>query len=518
MTAHADPDNYDAIPFDSMPFRATSPDNLAAIATLHGLDPPAVPTCRVLELGTASGGNLLPLAASFPQAQFVGVDLSARRIEVGQATLAAAGLTNVELIAASVLDLGEDLGPFDYVIAHGIYSWVPPAVQQQILDLVQRLLTPCGVACISYNTYPGWHLRGILRDLANYHTRRIAEPRHRLEETRAFLDFFVRSLPDPSTPFAQMIEDEVEQLRDGRDTYVFHEHLERFNEPLYFHQFAARAAGAGLQYVAEARFDDRLDDFPEEVRTTLASLSANVIELEQYVDFLVRRTFRETVLAHSAAPVCHPVDLTRCQQLHFSALVHISESPPPANSPDVTEFVISEGVTLTTNDPLAKAALEALAEVAPRSLAFDELRRMVLVRLGAVEGVELRLGELLLRCVRAKAVMVQGTPLPAVRTAGARPRATALARHQARQGERIVTLHHLVADLTPFERTLLMFADGAHDRKGLIEEMSARVAGGSLQLQHDGLPVEGANAITAVVEEALDPALERIARQALLLG
>lgn len=518
MASHEDPDSYDEIPYDSKPFRATAPDNLAAVATLHGLDPPAVQTCRVLELGCAMGGNLLPLAAAFPEARFVGVDLSAGQIDVGQATIAATGLTNVELLAASILDLGQDLGPFDYVISHGVYSWVPPEVQQKIFELCRTLLVPQGVACISYNTYPGWHFRGIVRDLARYHTRRIEEPRRRLDEARAFLDFFARALPDPSTPFAQMIEGEIDILREGRDTYVFHEHLETFNEPVYFHQFAARAAEHRLRYIAEARFDERLDDLPEEVRATLAQLSGDVIELEQYVDFLMRRTFRETVLAHSAAPVRHPADVERCQRLHFSGLVRMPGDEIDAASPEVAEFVLAEGVTLTTNDPLAKGVLSVLAASAPGSLPFDELRSRVAQRIGEVEHLSARMGELLLRCVRAKAVMIHGAALPCARVAGAKPLATPLARHQAATGERIVTLHHLAADLSPIEQTLLALLDGTRDRNSLLRDTVAMIERGELQLQSEGRPLEDRALIERVVGESLEPALARIAGQALLLA
>ncbi|MBX3413387.1 MAG: methyltransferase regulatory domain-containing protein [Pirellulales bacterium] len=518
MSSHADPDSYDEIPYDSKPFRAMSPDNLAAVAALHGLDPPEVRTCRVLELGCASGGNLLPLAAAFPDARFVGLDLSARQIEMGQATLGAAGLANVELRAASILDLNATLGSFDYIVAHGVYSWVPPAVQQKMFELCRTLLAPQGVACLSYNTYPGWHFRGIIRDLARYHTRRITEPRRRLDEARAFLDFFARSMPDPSTPFAQMVEGEIDLLREAHDAYVFHEHLETFNEPLYFHEFAGRAAEHRLRYVAEARFDERVDDLPEEVRATLAQLSADVIELEQYVDFLLRRTFRETVLAHAAVPVRHPADPERCAKLHFSALVRASHVPVEAASTGIAEFVLAEGVTLSTNDPLAKAALIALVAAAPCSLSFEALGAQVVDQLGEVEQLSPRLGELLLRCIRAKAVMFHGTPFECASRASDRPRASALARHQAAHGERIVTLHHMSADLPPFDRALVALLDGSRERSTLARALVHQIERGELQLQVGGQPLEARDAIERIVAEALEPALAGLAQRALLLA
>src|SRR5262245_44043390 len=160
---------YDELPYESNPFAETHPDALATAATLFGLDPPLVEACRVLELGCASGGNLLPMAEALPGSHFVGLDLSRCQIEDGRQIVQALGLPNLELCHLSITDVGPDFGPFDYILCHGVYSWVPPAVQDKILEICSRHLTPQGVAYISYNTYPGWRAKAILRDLLCYH-------------------------------------------------------------------------------------------------------------------------------------------------------------------------------------------------------------------------------------------------------------------------------------------------------------------------------------------------------------
>src|SRR5260370_36089437 len=163
--------SYDELPYDDKPIRATHPDNLAAIATLYGMTPPPLDRCRVLELGCAAGHNLIAMAISLPEARFTGIDLSPRQIADGQATVAALGLPNVKLQALSVLDMDDAFGQFDYIIAHGIYSWVPAAVQDKVLSVCARNLATDGVAYGSYNTYPGWHQRGMVREMMNYHVR-----------------------------------------------------------------------------------------------------------------------------------------------------------------------------------------------------------------------------------------------------------------------------------------------------------------------------------------------------------
>jgi cyclopropane fatty-acyl-phospholipid synthase-like methyltransferase len=169
MSSVSENNAYDAVAYISKPFPQTHPDNLATLATLFGLQPPPLDNCRVLELGCASGGNLIPMAVSLPGSTCVGIDLSANQIADGQKTLAALGLKNVQLKHLSILDIDESFGEFDYIICHGVYSWVPEDVQDKILSICAANLARDGVAYVSYNTFPGWHMRGMIRDMMCYH-------------------------------------------------------------------------------------------------------------------------------------------------------------------------------------------------------------------------------------------------------------------------------------------------------------------------------------------------------------
>src|ERR1043165_5096540 len=124
---------------------------------------PAPPNhCRVLELGCASGGNLIPMSLSWPGSRFVGIDLSRRQIRDGQEMIREIGLNNVDLVCQSILDVPRELGTFDYILCHGVYSWVPPDVQNKILEICRDHLQAQGVAYVSYNTFPGWHARAAI--------------------------------------------------------------------------------------------------------------------------------------------------------------------------------------------------------------------------------------------------------------------------------------------------------------------------------------------------------------------
>src|SRR5688572_30116936 len=113
---------YDEMPYGDYAFASTHPDRLAAVATLHGLTPPPLETCRVLELGCASGGNLIPMAITMPHAQFTGIDISPRQVARGEETIAALGLENIRLETADIVAFSAPPGSFDYVLCHGVYS------------------------------------------------------------------------------------------------------------------------------------------------------------------------------------------------------------------------------------------------------------------------------------------------------------------------------------------------------------------------------------------------------------
>src|ERR1041384_979864 len=102
--ASSSPNSYDAVPYSASAFRQTDPDRLAVIARIFGLQSAPPQSARVLELGCASGGNLIPMAVAYPQSHFVGIDLSQRQIEEGNAIIQQLNLPNVTLQHLSITD------------------------------------------------------------------------------------------------------------------------------------------------------------------------------------------------------------------------------------------------------------------------------------------------------------------------------------------------------------------------------------------------------------------------------
>ena len=148
-------DPYDALPYVSMPITYSQPALLAAQAHLRGIDAPPAETASVLEIGAASGGNIIPLAVRYPRAHFHGVDLAAAHVEIGRRSITELGLSNVTLEQGDIVDADFGGRHFDYIICHGVFSWAPPEAQRAILKVCTETLSDTGVAAISYNVFPG---------------------------------------------------------------------------------------------------------------------------------------------------------------------------------------------------------------------------------------------------------------------------------------------------------------------------------------------------------------------------
>src|SRR5262245_19261019 len=216
--------DYDQLPYLSLPIAFTQPSHLAALAALHGSAPcPDPERAHVLELGCASGGNLLPLAARWPEARFLGVDLSARQVADGNRRIRYFHLENATLKKADLADLSLSARSFDYVICHGVFSWVPPTVQGAILRLIGHCLGDSGVAAISYNVLPGWHLRNPVKDILRFYARTDGTIQERVAHARAALAA-LGTYTGPGA-YGALLRTEARQLAKIPSSYILGEFL-----------------------------------------------------------------------------------------------------------------------------------------------------------------------------------------------------------------------------------------------------------------------------------------------------
>ncbi len=519
---HALQQSYDETPYQGWPHYPTHPDCLATLGTLLGMTPPSPNGCRVLELGCGIGDNLIPMAATMPDCRFVGIDLSPRQIEEGQTVVAALGLTNIDLHARSILDVDERFGFFDYIICHGVYSWVPPPVQDKILAICRDHLTPQGLAFVSYNTYPGWHRRGLVRELMQFHGRAFDDPQTKVRQARAFLEFMADAAHVPTGPLGLTLRQAAEDLRQEPDHYVLHEYLEEINSPIYFLQFMERATAHGLQYVGESWYQTRWDHLPPTVVETLQLLSADLLHLEQHLDFVMDRTFRRTVLCHADLAVSREVRLELVQRMAAASLAQPEAEEPPADHFAKERFRCERDEVATTNIPLLKALLWCLHEQRPRAVPVEELWQLVTARMTAanlpVPESPLALAAILVKAYQTHLVSLHIAPPQFTTTISERPVASALARHQAMSGREVSCLRHHRVELNDFDAWVLRQLDGYHDQAAITVELADAVARHDLKLDVNGTIVTDPQQIRTLLTEQVPASLLRLAKQALLLA
>ena len=277
------------------------------------MSPAPVASCRVLEIGCSDGGNLIPMAYALPGARFLGVDLADSAIAAASGTAAALDLRNIAFEAADLRDIGARHGEFDYIIAHGLYSWIPPDIRDRLLAICRERLAPQGICFVSYNTLPGGYTRQMMREMLLYPTRSIEAPERRVEQAREFLRYLLEK-KSVSAGWTALLESEVQTMLKRDGSGLFHDDLAPVNDFVYFRDFAAHAQRHGLQFLGESEPAQLAD--PGNV---LQWLDAGVVEREQYIDFLRLRRFRQTLLCREEVALDRNMDSTRMDRFLFSA-------------------------------------------------------------------------------------------------------------------------------------------------------------------------------------------------------
>jgi methyltransferase-like protein/ubiquinone/menaquinone biosynthesis C-methylase UbiE len=513
---------YDSVLYPSYTHPQTHPNRLAVIGTLMGLKPASPTRCRLLEIGCGDASNLMPMAWTLPESEFVGVDLAAKPIAKGKEISEALGLRNIRLIQGDLNEINGDWGKFDYIIAHGLYSWVPKEVREHLLELCRMLLTPDGVALVSYNALPGGHMRNMLREMMLFHVRGFESPQERIEQARALIRFLAE-WQTPSDEYRAWIKAEFERALEHQPGYLYHDHLGEINEPCYFTQFIERAAAHGLQYLAEADYFEMSDHaFAAPVRQTLSQLAGNRIQREQYLDFLKCRRFRQTLLCHGEARLKVEPDPEHVTP--FAVVCPARRTSDESGlQPGVTcAFQAPNGARCATDFALGKAALSVLGPLCPTGLSFDETlaRSLQLLKDNGVncsEDVDARaqLAQFLLRVYSVGLVDFRATQ-PAVATrVSDKPVASALARWQIQRGNTVTSLYHLAVQVEDeVGKNLLCWLDGTADRESLRERLWNFLNDKKAVTIVDG-DIAGAR---KKVEAELETNLEKLARMGLLVS
>ena len=332
---------YSELGYKSMPFPYTTPATLEAYAALVGVSAPNPKTARVLELGATYGGNIISQALFNPDATFVGIELSQEQVEKGNEVIANAGLTNVSLIQSDIASIGSEIGTFDYIIAHGVYSWVDDGVKDVLLRLIDEHLAEDGIAYISYNTYPGWHTMDEVRQLMMFSNRDKAQFNHKEKVLHGkTVGSIVGSqilkydnLKERNSKFLGALRSVMQK----DEYYVGHDHLEPNNDPVYFYQFNDHLEAHNLAYLCDADLTlSMVRSFDADIADTLDKLALNDhVAQEQYLDFMLDTTFRKSII---------------CKAKHAESVTYDMGNPELVNSVPMRTIINNFTYTILFNE------------------------------------------------------------------------------------------------------------------------------------------------------------------------
>jgi SAM-dependent methyltransferase len=477
------PSDYDRVPYLITSFPESHPRRLQSVAYLYGLETPPPIDCRVLELGCAVGGNIVPMAYSLPASRFVGIDIVASQIQRAKEFAEAAGVKNLDLRAASIMDLSrEQWGEFDYIIAHGVFSWVPPDAQDKILQIAGRQLARNGVAYLSFNTYPGWHVRMWAREAMLFHTQGIADP---IDRARAARDFIVALSQSPfaSGDKSALLKGEVQYMAGKPETYILHDYLEPSNHPIYFHDFAVQCDKHGLQYLGDSLQNGTAaeQNWPA-FKAWFDAAGDDIVKLEQYADFVRNRMFRRSIVCRREVRLDRKGLGKRAESMWAVAFLR-----QWAEGGGMSRFEHPRGGRMVTGSAPVRDALVHIARQFPRPTQLGQLLA------SAPPADRPQVARELLSCWMNGMIELY-VDAPQFRVdPGSHPHTSAIARHLASQEQAPINLRHESINVDAAQRRLITLLDGTRSRDQLAAEVP--------------LP-----------RETLDRALEALATVALLEG
>lgn len=524
---------YDVFPYPGKAFTQTHPAVLSAVASLFNIDSQKLNGARVLELGTADGGNLFPLAIFYPNTEFVGIDYSRVQIEKAQEIQDKIGIKNIQFLHKNILDIDISLGKFDYIICHGVFSWVPQEVQQGILRCISELLTDKGLAFISYNTYPGWKICEIARDMMLYNVRNIPQDDARTRLTLAknminFVDKFNEDRQDQELP--KLLHKEFDYLNKSNEYWLLHEHLETFNQPMYFKDFYNLLGKYQLSYLSDVNIGvSYLPTLTDEQRQMLLEASSHKqSEMEQYYDFLTCRRFRQSIITKSDNIESYDANLSidlknKNYLFYFGLEEHFEKNRNTTNN---TKYYICNGDehnVISCSNEIEKYFLDYL--VKNNIFCVLETQDMInhvkeILPDESEESIYIignNLFSLLLLNKRLQ-LFSESPQFNYVEEISDKPKLHDSIRLYAKNKNVLCHPIHVQSTLTDLEALIIRYFDGHHTIEQIIEEIQKLIKAEEITLTNNDQSVEDPKEASILLKGIIDNSLQTLLRLRLLVA
>ena len=509
---------YEAVSYPGRSYRYTHPDRLAVMAVLAGMNPTPVEHCRVLEVGCGDGTNLLSMAQQLPNSVFVGVDFAEPGIAEANETARAVGLRNARFEALDLCALSRDFGTFDYIIAHGIYSWVPEPVRQKLLEVCSANLSPNGVSYVSFNANPGSHIRQMLREMMVWHSASFADPQEKVRQARAFANF-VRAVQPDQSRIVPVLDVVLEAINKSEDSVVFHDQLAENNFSTTLVEFAAEAQAQGLQLLGEADLVSRhRSDLRPEARAKIEEAGElDFLLQQQLIDFLHFVGFHRCLLCHADLQLNRNYGPDDLPSFRLSSDLKSTKPQAAAYDNSIAEFKGPDGRALSTDAPIAKAALEQLERESPSSVPYRELAERAVQASGQSQAEDQLRAILWAGCCNGLIELERMAPAFSLQAAE-KPLASPLARYQIRTRTRVSNLRQGNVEISgALEKYLLQLLDGTRSREQLVAHLLPMTEAGPLSFEEAGEQVRDPHRRMELLREKLDENLRKLARLALLM-
>ena len=475
---------HDRIHYPGGAWEHSHPDRIAANARMYGLCPAPVERCRVLELGCGGGGNLIPMAYGVPHAHFVGIELAARPVEAGRQLASSLGLSNVDVQQHDILEVPTGIGEFDYIVAHGVYSWVPDAVRDAVMSIFARHLAPGGIAYMNYNALPGGHLRNLARDLMQFRLSVFDDPEAHGKDAVRFVRLVAGAQPDGS-PYRRVLEEEIGRFEHNPIGVLFHDDLVPAHRAFHFRRVVEHAERHGLRYLCEARpADVHPGRYSASIQAALRRFGGGRIAREQCFDFLVCQMYRCSLFCREGVALAPNRNLDGMHGMRVAAELRPGTEPADLTDGIAVAYFASDGASVNLDDSAAKAALEILSECWPASVEIEPLLRDARKRAGRsgrpTQFERREFAEFLAtnHAMGFTDLHVWEPRMAAV--AGERPVASALARIEIERGARVTSLRHRQVEIDdPIAAEVLARLDGTRDLAGLHHDVIRALPGGT---------------------------------------
>ena len=504
-------DNYDRLPYLKLAFPQTHPDLLAVMGRLFGMQTSPADNCRVLELGCASGTNLLQMAYYLPNSSFLGVDLSQVQIAEAKETAAQLELTNVDFQHRNIMEIDESFGKFDYIVCHGVFSWVPPDVQDRIMTIARENLSENGIAYLSYNVYPGWYSLRSIRELMLFHGGHFEDPDQRLRQAKSILKLCSDGASKREDHYSKFFNERLEMVLDKPDNYVAHEFMEDDNRPMYFHEFAKLAAQHDLQYLGDVPLTRMaFCNLPAGWEVVPRETREDVIALEQYLDFLNNRQFRQSLICRQEVALERDPVPASIQGLSFATQLQKTVTPEG-------QIRFERGPRhLTTTDVVTIGALEHLSKCWPDPVRFSDLFDSACQSETDQDLARKNLSEFLLAATKHELVdlTLQGVSGPSVDEPEF-PRVNRWIMSQINDGIPIFDYFNRSVNVPDMAREIIRLMDGRHTGS-ILTELMQRARSGAINFHEDGEKVTDDARIRQLMEQEIKTTLSGVAKHRLL--